>query len=625
MAITSQHITAYVAFMTTRVGRPLVRARAGRRGLFRQRGQIAPALSLTALCSFSALALNSASDSSTRLYDQLASDAAMSSAAHVWSTEAQQLPLTTAEATGTSGVAMTAQEVADVNGVTTNQGYYCQTNTSSQFDEIFWDTANGGTAGQALGAGCSAPANFTYSFEVQIPPIMGALPSKCSPTYTCVAAVAGQKVTNILGQTLGANQTTVSSTTIAFGCNGTGAAPTPANVQMGPVVTAPVAYVLTVSLPAPSTAGTMLLISWTTASATAITVPTLWSSISSGSNGALAGFFYYPNNPGSIQTVTMNCPTSPCYGQISEWSNVKPASPKDKTGGNGDAVSHTSETATTCCALTTAGDLAVTMFYPASGGTETSFTPGAGWTNLGQLLTAPVTSDYELNVAALNPVQELEGWAPTASSLNEYSIATFKKNVSAIAKVQAGAMVAGSVSGYPSVTLTLPVASTAGTLLVATFVTPVDMSMATGWDSYQAGDCGGGCVGTSGWYVHSANPGGITSLVAPCGNSPPSAPCSGQISEWSGTGTGFPDGIDSSPLACGGCASDAASHTSETATTTTAHAGDLALTIFYPRTAGSEASFTRQGGWANVGHSLTVPYTSDWQVTALGLSGHDRG
>ncbi len=373
---------------TTRAGRPVARARVGRRGLLRQRGQVVPiiALSLTVLCGFSALALNSATGSATRLYDQFASDAAMSSAAHVWSTSAQQLPLTTAEATGTSGVAMTAQEVADVNGIATNQGYYCQTNTSSQFDEIFWDTANGGTAGQALGAGCSAPANFTYSFEVQIPPIMGTIPSKCSPTYTCVAAVAGQKVTNILGQTLGANKTTVSSTTIAFGCNGTGAAPTPANVQVGPVVTAPVAYVLTVSLPAPSTAATMLLISWTTASLTAIATPTGWTSISSGTVGASAGFFYYPNNPGGIQTVTTNCPTSPCYGQISEWSNVKPASPRDRVGGNGDSVSHTSETASTVGGATTLGDLAVTMFYPASGGAEASFTPGAGWTNLGKVL-----------------------------------------------------------------------------------------------------------------------------------------------------------------------------------------------------------------------------------------------
>ncbi len=138
-----------------------------------------------------------------------------------------------------------------------------------------------------------------------------------------------------------------------------------------------------------------------------------------------------------------------------------------------------------------------------------------------------MTSDYELAVAASNPLSELESW-PTASSLNAYAIATFKKNVSAIAKVQAGAMVAGSVSGYPSVTLTIPVASTAGTLLVASFVTPADQAnFASGvWDTYQMGD-NSGVVGTSGWLVLTGVNNRLSSPFRPYGGA------AGSVSKWS--------------------------------------------------------------------------------------------
>ncbi len=171
---------------------------------------------LSVLTGFSALALNSATDSAAKLYDQMASDAATRSAAAVWASPAHALPLTATDKTGVNGVVYTAQETADVNGILTSTAAAdtCTiSDTGSQYDVVFFDVAAPGATGLTLAA-CT-PASYTYSFEVQIPPI-GTLPVACSPTYRCIAGTGNTKLTNILGRSLGASTTTVTATSTAF-------------------------------------------------------------------------------------------------------------------------------------------------------------------------------------------------------------------------------------------------------------------------------------------------------------------------------------------------------------------------------------------------------------------------
>ena len=241
----------------------------------------------------------------------------------------------------------------------------------------------------------------------------------------------------------------------------------------------------------------------------------------------------------------------------------------------------------------------MTNFYPATGSAET-FTPGAGWTNLGQSSAMPFTTDYELAVPVSNPLSETESWT-TASTTNDYNIITFLKGASPIALLQSSAMTAGSTS---SLTVTLGTASTAGNLLVATLVgdnyigTPTG---APGWTPASTTNDGGTFI--YGEYYYN-NPGGITSVVLPCGAA---TKCYARISEWSGIQS------SSDPIDFAGYSGDITAHTSETISTVTSASGDLVITEVFAEGAAAP-TFTPGAGWTNVGASSSVPDTGDSKI-----------
>ncbi len=356
---------------------------------------------------------------------------------------------------------------------------------------------------------------------------------------------------------------------------------------------------LTVSLPAPSTVGNLVVISWATHSSTALSAPSgSWTGVTLSSGGVSEGFFYLSPIQGlSVQTVTFGC-LAACSAQISEWSNVSGGiQPRDQMGSGADLVSHVSETAATSGPTTIAGDLAMTNFYPAAGSAET-FTPGAGWTNLGNSSSTPLTTDYELAVPVSTPT-ELEQWN-NASTTNDWDIVAFKNNGSAIAKVQASALIVGSAT---SLTATLGTASTAGTLLVAFVVgdSAGSPSVAAGWTA--AGIVNDGTAVLYAEYYYN-NPGGITSVALPCGAA---TKCYARISEWSGVQS------SSDPLDYFHATGDVTAHTSETISTTTFAAGDLVIDEVFAEGAAAP-TFTPGAGWTNVGASSAVPDTTDSKV-----------
>ena len=121
---------------------------------------------------------------------------------------------------------------------------------------------------------------------------------------------------------------------IAFKAGAAGAGTCPGgitHIQTSPTATQTGG--LTVSLPAPSVAGNLVVISWATNSSTALSVPSgSWTQNTLCSGGVCEGFFYLsPIQNMSVQTVALGCPAV-CRAQISEWSNVSGAPlPRDRT------------------------------------------------------------------------------------------------------------------------------------------------------------------------------------------------------------------------------------------------------------------------------------------------------
>src|SRR5581483_5783455 len=158
-----------------------------------------------------------------------------------------------------------------------------------------------------------------------------------------------------------------------------------ANVQMGPVVKTTTASV-TLTLPAASTAGTLLVATVASNRNSAFSSPgTGWSQAAQiGQLNAAAGIWYYADNPGGISSVTFTDTSgTSTAGQLSEWRGVLAGSPVDKTGTKTATLLATSVTPS-AGSVTTAGELAVTstaqyMLLPSTA----TYTPGTGWTNLG--------------------------------------------------------------------------------------------------------------------------------------------------------------------------------------------------------------------------------------------------
>src|SRR5581483_163407 len=196
-----------------------------------------------------------------------------------------------------------------------------------------------------------------------------------------------------------------------------------------------------------------------------------------GQANAEAEVLYYANNPGGITSVIFtNAGGSSTAGQLSEWNGVLASSPVDKTGTKTATLLATSVTPS--ATTTTAGDLAVTSpaQYNALASSAT-YTPGTGWTNLGNSgatsSSYEYTADYRTGVPAGSVSETIT--SSDAGSLSAV-IATFKP---ATCTGGTRTVTAPSSVAFPAVTLNgADQTATAGAAL-----TPNDMSgTAAGWN-----------------------------------------------------------------------------------------------------------------------------------------------
>ena len=236
---------------------------------------------------------------------------------------------------------------------------------------------------------------------------------------------------------------------------GAGAAPAAAAISQ--VQKSPATYngggTLTITLPSASQSGSLLVATVGAEGSTTLTAPAGWvrAAQNTASGSDTNEIWYYPNNPGGITSVTFGSGGTSMTGGTSEWRGVAAASPLDRTGTN--AVGNSSTlTVATSAATTTSGQLAVTSFaHKTSSAQPVSFTPGSGWTNIGnsgaRSLKVHGTADYKTGLAA-GTISEQQTVSISGGMTGV--IATFKA-----ATCSGGSLTASAPAtiGFPAVTL----------------------------------------------------------------------------------------------------------------------------------------------------------------------------
>ena len=191
-------------------------------------------------------------------------------------------------------------------------------------------------------------------------------------------------------------------------------------------------HFITASLPAASTAGTLLV-----ATITSLTTPTKfagpagWTSAAEVNNATegRSEIWYYPNNPGGITSVTftMNPATISGAAEISEWNGASTIAPLDQSGTLSVTVASPTSTIATGGAMAQSGELVITSngFKIASGQT---YTPAAGWNSAVLDSGFGYGSEYRLDLPAAIASETV-----TASAATQWAdvIATFKPAASA--------------------------------------------------------------------------------------------------------------------------------------------------------------------------------------------------
>lgn len=255
-------------------------------------------------------------------------------------------------------------------------------------------------------------------------------------------------------------------------------ATTIANVQVGTVAKTASATVAP-TLSTASTAGTLLVATLASQKNGNFTGPNGWvRAASAGLTNAETEIWYYANNPGGITSASFsNSDATSTAGQLSEWSGVATSSPLDKTGTT-TSVLGTSVAPATQSATTVAGELAVTAAaqFIALADTAT-YTPGAGWTNLGNSgatsSSYQYTADYRTDVATGTVSETI-----TSSSAGSWAavVATFKPVTCTSGSLT---VTAPSTVDFTGVTLT----GSNQTATASAALTPSDMSgNASGWN-----------------------------------------------------------------------------------------------------------------------------------------------
>jgi len=186
-------------------------------------------------------------------------------------------------------------------------------------------------------------------------------------------------------------------------------------------------HFITATMPAASQAGTLLV-----ATVSAETTPNKFAATAgwvSASEANQVGegrseIWYYPNNPGGINSVTftMNPATVNGNAQLGEWTGVAVASPLDQSGSQAVAVPTTTTTVSTGGSLTQTGELVITIdgFQNLPGQT---FSRAAGWTGAVTDIANGYSSEYRLDLPTGVASETLTAGV---ASLWANAIATFK-------------------------------------------------------------------------------------------------------------------------------------------------------------------------------------------------------
>jgi len=212
----------------------------------------------------------------------------------------------------------------------------------------------------------------------------------------------------------------------------------PALAQTGAVVTTG-STSITLTLPSGSTAGNLLIASFDGfGSSNNSNGPAGWQLADEGSGSASrrSAIWYYPNNPGGISSANFSIGAGTTYiaGQMTEWSGMGTLAPLDVYGRKAQASSTTinvNGVDSNNNQTSYANEIAVATFQEnLSSASAVTFTPGAGWTNLGNTgatsQTTQYTSDYITGIALNNSTNETETSNVSSSATGwEGIIATF--------------------------------------------------------------------------------------------------------------------------------------------------------------------------------------------------------
>jgi putative Flp pilus-assembly TadE/G-like protein len=198
------------------------------------------------------------------------------------------------------------------------------------------------------------------------------------------------------------------------------------NRQVG-VESARLRHFVIATLPLLSTAGTLLVATLTSdSSPNKSTPPSPSWLLAAQADQAGAGrteIWYYPNNPGNLQTFQFALNPATDFGelQVTEWSGAA-AAPLDQTGSSVVPAAATTAVNATAGATTAANELVITdeAYTIAAGQT---FTPGATYTSLVSDTVNGYSSEYRLNATVGTQSETV-----TASQATPWSnvIATFK-------------------------------------------------------------------------------------------------------------------------------------------------------------------------------------------------------
>ncbi len=172
----------------------------------------------------------------------------------------------------------------------------------------------------------------------------------------------------------------------------------PTRVQAGSMVILGGSSV-TATLSSPSTTGTLLvasIVDLNTDPGATYAGPAGWvraATITRSGAGPVA-LFYYPNNPGSISSVTFTTGSTGANTAIvlSEYSGVAANNPVDVTGTVNSTTSSANPTVSTSAPVSSPNELAITVFGISSG--LTTLNPGSGWAALTSSPTNGVETDY---------------------------------------------------------------------------------------------------------------------------------------------------------------------------------------------------------------------------------------